>query len=101
MPESQHRLMGMSTLEWAQYLSDDLGVGIPPTQVADMVIGRMARRYQRRLPVMPGALAAVQRLAAHWPLGLASSSPRRLVDAAVTMSGLGGLFATTVSTEEV
>ena len=33
-PDAQRRLMGMSTQEWARYLSADLGVGLPPQQVA-------------------------------------------------------------------
>ena len=44
-PDAQRRLMGMSTPEWARYLSEDLGVGLPPDQVAREVIDRMAARY--------------------------------------------------------
>lgn len=33
-PETQDRLMGMSTGEWSRYLSDDLGVRLPPERVA-------------------------------------------------------------------
>ena len=28
-PDAQRKLMGMSTPEWARYLSEDLGVGLP------------------------------------------------------------------------
>jgi HAD superfamily hydrolase (TIGR01509 family) len=99
-PEAQSRLMGMSTHEWAQYLVE-LGVGLPPEQVADIVIDRMVERYADELPLLPGTLGAVPRLAGRWPLGLASSSPRRLIDAVLARSGLAALFSTTVSTEEV
>src|SRR5213079_2886772 len=70
-PDAQRRLMGMSTGEWARYLSADLGVGLPAGRVADLVIERMAARYADRLPLMPGAVEAVRRLAGRWPLGLA------------------------------
>jgi HAD superfamily hydrolase (TIGR01509 family) len=50
---------------------------------------------------MPGAVEAVRRLAAHWPLGLASSSPRSLIDHVLAEAGLGSAFAVTLSTEEV
>src|SRR5215472_256577 len=73
--DAQARLMGMSTAEWSRYLTDQLGVGLPSDQVATMVINRVADRYANRLPLMPGADAALRRLAARWPLGLASSSP--------------------------
>jgi beta-phosphoglucomutase-like phosphatase (HAD superfamily) len=48
--DAQQRLMGMSTGEWAAYLSQDLGVGLPPERVAALVIERMADRYTRQLP---------------------------------------------------
>ena len=73
-PDAQQRLMGMSTGEWARYLSHDLGTGLPPEEVAAQVIGQMAARYSEQVPFLPGAVAAVRRLAARWPLGLASSS---------------------------
>ena len=38
--DAQTRLLGMSTAEWASYLSADLGVGLPPDEVADVVIDR-------------------------------------------------------------
>src|ERR1700761_719273 len=79
-PDAQRRLMGMSTPEWARYLSQDLGVGLPPDEVAATVIDRMDARYREHLPLMPGAAEAVHRLAARWPLGLASSAPAALLD---------------------
>ena len=76
-PDAQNRLMGMSTAEWSRYLSEELGVGMAPGAVASLVIERMAARYRQHLPLMPGAVEAVRALAARWPLGLASSAPRR------------------------
>jgi HAD superfamily hydrolase (TIGR01509 family) len=93
--------MGMSTQEWARYLSEDLGVGLPPDRVAALVIERMAERYARQLPLMPGAVDAVRRLAGHWPLGLASSSPPVLIETVLSAASIRSLFAVTVSTEEV
>jgi len=100
-PDAQRRLMGMSTPEWARYLSQDLGVGLPPDQVAAMVIDRMAARYREQLPLMPGAVEAVQRLAARWPLGLASSAPAVLIDTVLEAAGLRPHFQVTMSTEQV
>jgi HAD superfamily hydrolase (TIGR01509 family) len=100
-PDSQRRLMGMSTGEWAHYLSVELGVDRSPDQVATEVIEEMARRYQEHVPLIDGADQVVRRLAAHWPLGLASSSPPRLIDAALAATGLTGAFRVTHSTEQV
>jgi HAD superfamily hydrolase (TIGR01509 family) len=100
-PDSQRRLMGMSTAEWARYLSADLGVGMPPEAVAREVVDRMAARYRDSLPLLPGAVDAVVRLAARWRLGVASSSPARLVDLVLDRASVRQLFEVTVSTEEV
>ncbi len=100
-PDTQHRLMGMSTGEWAAYLSGELGVRLSPDEVARGVVEQMERRYEDQVPLMPGAADAVRRLAARWPLGLASSSPRALIDVVLARTGLGASFGATVSTEEV
>ena len=101
LPDAQQRLMGMSTAEWAGYLSVDLGVGRPPEEVAAAVVDEMRARYREQLPLMRGALEAVQRMGKHWRLGLASSSPRQLIEAVLDTAGIAGRFAVTVSTDEV
>lgn len=100
-PDTQRRLMGMSTPEWAGYLSGELGVRAAPEEVAYDVIERMERRYAEAVPLLPGAVAAVRRTAGRWPLGLASSSPRALIDVVLGRTGLDRHFKVTVSTEEV
>ena len=52
-PDAQRRLMGMSTPEWARYLSEDLGVGLPPAEVAELVTDRMAARYTDQVSSCP------------------------------------------------
>jgi HAD superfamily hydrolase (TIGR01509 family) len=99
-PDAQQRLMGMSTMEWARYLSQDLGVGLPPDEVATLVIGQMENRYRASVPFMPGAVAAVRRLAARWPLGLATSSPAGLIGVVLEAAGLSECFQATMSTEQ-
>ncbi|MGN6174506.1 MAG: HAD family hydrolase [Streptosporangiaceae bacterium] len=100
-PDAQQRLRGMSTGEWASYLGTDLGVGLPPQTSAALVIERMEARYREQVPLLPGAVEAIRRLAAHWPLGLASSSPPVLIDAALDAAGLRDSFAAVMSTEQV
>jgi HAD superfamily hydrolase (TIGR01509 family) len=100
-PDAQRRLMGMSTQEWARYLSEDLGVGLPPEQVAELVIDRMAARYTEQLPLLPGAAEAVHRMGARWPLGVASSSSPRLIETVLRAAGLRSCFQVVMSTEQV
>ncbi|WP_067487870.1 HAD family hydrolase [Actinomadura hibisca] len=98
--DSQERLMGMSTEEWSAYLAEDLIGGMDPEDVAYQVIDRMSARYAEHLPLLPGAVGAVRRLASDRTLGLASSSPRALIDLVLGEMGVAGLFRATVSTEE-
>jgi len=99
--DAQDRLMGMSTPEWARYLTEEAEVDQPPEEVATAVVAQMADRYAQELPLIPGALEALGRLGARWPLGLASSAPRSLIDSVLATADLTHRFAVTVSTEEV
>jgi len=99
--EAQRAMMGMSAPEWSRYLADELGVPGTPEEISADIVRLMEARYREELPLIPGAKEAVERLAARWPLGLASSSNRPLIDSALALSGLDRYFAATVSSEEV
>jgi HAD superfamily hydrolase (TIGR01509 family) len=98
---AQQDMMGMSSTEWSRYMSDVLGVPDPPERVNELVVERMAERYRSSLPLLPGAVEAVERIASRWPLGVASSSNRPLIDLVLELSGLAQSFQATVSSEEV
>jgi HAD superfamily hydrolase (TIGR01509 family) len=94
-------MMGMSSPEWSRYMHEVVGLPESPEEINDEVVRQMLERYRERLPLLPGAVEAVRRLAARWPLGLASSSNRPLIDAFLDAAGLADTFAATVSSEEV
>jgi HAD superfamily hydrolase (TIGR01509 family) len=94
-------MMGMSSVEWSAYLHDELGVDLPAEQINREVAGRVGELYERELPLLPGAVDAVRRIGARWPLGLASSSNRELIDRVLELAGIASLFEATVSSEEV
>jgi HAD superfamily hydrolase (TIGR01509 family) len=98
---AQADMMGMSSPEWSAYMHDVVGLAEPPEEINREVVGRMLDRYAAQLPLIDGAVEAVERLAARWPLGLASSSNRELIDRALDVSGLARHFRATVSSEEV
>jgi HAD superfamily hydrolase (TIGR01509 family) len=98
---AQTDMMGMSSTEWSSYLHEELGLAEPPEELNRLVVERMEERYRRRLPLVDGAVEAVRRLADRWPLGLASSSNRPLIDLALELMGVAELFRATVSSEEV
>ena len=100
-PDAQRAMMGMSSLEWSRYMHETLGIPKPPEEISAEVVRRMQARYRERLPLVPGAVEAVRRIGARWPLGLASSSNRPLIELALELAGLAELFAAVVSSEEV
>jgi HAD superfamily hydrolase (TIGR01509 family) len=98
---AQRDMMGMSSPEWSRYVHDELGVPDPPEGISAEVVRRLERLYRERLPLLPGSREAVQRLARRWPLALASSSNREIIDLALELAGLASYFQATVSSEEV
>ncbi len=90
-------MMGMSSLEWSAYIANELEVARSPVEIDAEVVRRMQDRYRRQLPLLSGAVEAVERLASRWPLGLASSSNRVLIDEVLEAAGLSQQFRVTVS----
>jgi HAD superfamily hydrolase (TIGR01509 family) len=99
--QASRDMMGMSSLEWSRYMHDVIGLPDAPEEISAEVVRRLEDIYRRELPLFDGAIAAVERVAARWPVGLASSSNRELIDLVLDLSGLGRFFAATVSSEEV
>jgi HAD superfamily hydrolase (TIGR01509 family) len=94
-------MMGMSSTEWSRYMHEELGVPQDPERISADVVKRMEAGYREHLPLIPGAVEAVERTAARHPLALASSANRPLIDLALRESGLDRFFQATVSSEEV
>ena len=101
VPEAQAVMMGMSSPEWSRYLAEELGVPMTPEAINREVVERISARYAAALPLHDGAVEVVQALAERWPLGLASSSNRPVIDLVLELAGLAGCFRATVSSEEV
>jgi HAD superfamily hydrolase (TIGR01509 family) len=99
--QAQTAMMGMSSVEWSRYMHDELDLPEPPEEISAEVVRRLDEVYRKRLPLIDGAHEAVERLAARWPLGLASSSNREVIDLVLDLSGLARFFRVTVSSEEV
>jgi HAD superfamily hydrolase (TIGR01509 family) len=100
-PEATRAMMGMSAPEWSRYLHDELGVALEPAEINSRVVERLLAGYRRELPLIPGAVDAVKRVAARWPVGLASSADREVIEAVLAGSGLADTFGATVAGEEV
>jgi HAD superfamily hydrolase (TIGR01509 family) len=98
---AQRDMMGMSSLEWSRYMHEVIGLREPPEEISVEVVRRLEARYREELPLVDGAVDAVRRLTARWPLAVASSSNRPIIDLVLELSGLASCFAATVSSEEV
>ncbi len=98
---AQADMMGMSSPEWSAYMHDELGLEEEPAEINDEVVRRMLERYRSDLPLILGAVEAVQRLAGSFRLAVASSSNRPLIEAVLEGAAVAPLFEAVVSSEEV
>jgi len=98
---AQEEMMGMSSSEWSRYMHSELGVPMEPNEISAAVVKELGAYYRRRIPLLPHAVEAVRALAGRWPLAVASSANRPLIDLVLDLTGMAGLFRATVSSEEV
>jgi HAD superfamily hydrolase (TIGR01509 family) len=98
---AQRDMMGMSSVEWSRYMHDVIGLEDSPEEISAEVVRRLEGIYREELPLIEGAPEAVARLAGRWPLGVASSSNRRIIDLVLELADLDRFFRATVSSEKV
>ena len=99
--DAQRAMMGMSSLEWSAYMHEQLAVQLPPERISELVVDDLLEQYRQRLPLLPGAVETVESLSGAWPLALASSANRPVIELVLSLSGLSERFAVTISSEEV
>lgn len=101
-PEATTAMMGMNTREWSTHLSERVGLAGTPSDAARRTIEALRAMYaDGSLEMIPGAADAVRRMAAEWPVAVASSSPAVLIDAGLAALGVADLVNVRVSTENV
>jgi HAD superfamily hydrolase (TIGR01509 family) len=94
-------MLGMSSPEWSRYVVDELHVDLTAEEVNAQVLEAMLARYRDELPLLPGAREAVVRMADAFPIALATSSNREVIDLVLDGMGVTERFGATVSSEEV
>jgi len=99
-PDAAAAMIGMRTDEWARYMHDELGAAPAPSEIAKRVVESVAGRLKTP-PVLPGADAALRRLASEFTLGLASSAAVEVAQTVLAATGWDSLFAVVVSADEV
>jgi HAD superfamily hydrolase (TIGR01509 family) len=100
--DDKMRVIGTSFAFTADYFADRLGV--PREDGPDLVremIERMHDHLREQVDGRPGAVELVERLRGHARLGLASNSPRALVDTALATARLSDAFDAIVTSDDV
>jgi HAD superfamily hydrolase (TIGR01509 family) len=99
--EAQEVMQGMSSPEWTAYMRDELKVPLAADEISAAVVAKLDAAYREHLPLIDGAVGSVRALAERWPLAVASSANREVIDLVLELSGLADSFLATVSSEEV
>jgi HAD superfamily hydrolase (TIGR01509 family) len=95
-------VMGANSRQWSRTMGERLRLDVDPDGIEqDVVDGMVARWAAGPSPLIPGADVVVRRLAETWPLAVASSAHRSVIDAALATTGLRACFRVVVSSDEV
>ena len=95
-------IMGSNTRQWRSRMRHRLQLDLSEAEIERAVIDGMLERYARLgPPAIEGAVEAVHELARRYPLAVASSSPSRIIEAALDGLGVRRLFRTIASSDEV
>ncbi|MEM7800634.1 MAG: HAD family phosphatase [Chloroflexota bacterium] len=78
--QDHFNVMGVSTIEWTEYMIERIGLTLPPEEVKNLVIDHMAAMYAKEIPFRPYALEKIEWAASLYPSCIASGSPRQLID---------------------
>jgi HAD superfamily hydrolase (TIGR01509 family) len=100
--EDKLTVMGTSAALTGEFFARRLGY--PADRAAPLineVTELMLEELQGQVNARPGAVELIQRLRGRVPLGLATNSPRFLVDAALQSAGFSGTFDAIVSSDDV
>jgi HAD superfamily hydrolase (TIGR01509 family) len=98
----QAAVMGSNSRQWSETMRNRLHLSMPAPAIEGDIVEGMIERYRRSgAPIIAGAVDAVRRIASTRPVALASSSHRRVIDAALTATGLTDVFRVVVSSDEV
>ena len=97
---AQEAMMGMASHEWSVFVRDELQVPMSAEDISRDVVGRLEALYREDLPLIEGAAEAVRAASELWPVAIASSSNRELIDLIAELAGIADVLTTTVSSEE-
>lgn len=96
-------LMGANSRGWARIMRERLGLDPSEDRLIEraVVAGVVRRFHDEGAPVIPGAVEAAERLAATYPVAIASSAHADVIRAALEATGLAKTIRIAVSSDEV
>ncbi|MEO8470466.1 MAG: HAD family phosphatase [Chloroflexota bacterium] len=100
--EDSAHVMGANSSDWARIMRERMA--LPPNEEAaieDDIVARVVRRYADGTPEIQGATDTVRAIAERWPVAIASSAHRAVIDAALHETGLAAMIPIIVSSDDV
>jgi HAD superfamily hydrolase (TIGR01509 family) len=100
--QDREAVMGANSPTWSRVMRERLALDLSDDEIERAIVDGVVERYRSRgAPQIEGAVEAVRRIAAGRPVAVASSAHREVIDAALEATGLVGVFAVVVSSDEV
>lgn len=91
--DDQHACMGRNTSEWGRVMQERLHLhDMPLDSLTADIRRRVIARVEARLPILPGAIEAVQTAASLAPVALATGSPVEIAELIMRLTGLDKVF---------
>lgn len=101
--EDSDAVMGPNSRGWARIMRERLG--LDPSEEPEIqraIVNGVVERFRREgAPIIPGAVEAAGRLAAAYPVAIASSAHADVIRAALETTGLAASIPIAVSSDEV
>lgn len=100
--DDQAAVMGANSRQWSRIMRDRLALDMPAAEIERAIVDGVVDRYRHEgVPRIDGAVATVRRVARRWPVALASSAHRDVIDASLAATALAGIFKVVVSSDDV
>ena len=99
--EDQRAVMGDNPRQWAAYMRTRFSVPCGDDEIIAGVVALLLGRYEREVPLLPGARGAVRGLARAFRLGLASSAPPSVIRHVLHAADLADVFSAWISAADV
>jgi HAD superfamily hydrolase (TIGR01509 family) len=93
-------MLGMSGPEWSEYMRKELGVPLEADEIGRRVVDGMLGRIAEGVPLLPGAREAITAIAERWPVAIASSADRPVIEAVLRETELESFVDVVVSSGE-